>query len=81
VATFSAPVTLQPTMLVITEKTILSSCAYLGEDFRAVIDGIADGSYSTDGWVETIPLDDIVEGGFEALHEQRAMKILVDVRA
>jgi hypothetical protein len=31
--------------------------------------------------VGRIPIDDLIEEGFEALHEQRAMKLLVDVQA
>jgi hypothetical protein len=30
--------------------------------------------------VTRIPIDQLVEEGFEALHDQRAMKVLVDVR-
>jgi (R,R)-butanediol dehydrogenase/meso-butanediol dehydrogenase/diacetyl reductase len=81
VATFPNSVTFQPNSLVLAERDILSSCAYRGEDFESVIRSFADGHYPTDLWVQRIGLDRLVEDGFEALHEQRAMKILVDVTA
>lgn len=81
VATFPTSVTFQPNSLVLAERDIVSSCAYRGEDFEAVIRLIAEGRYPTDPWVRRIPLDRLVLDGFEALHEQRAMKILVDVSA
>jgi hypothetical protein len=40
---------------------------------------MAAGSYPLDGWVETIPLEDVVERGFERLRRQQGLKILVDV--
>jgi (R,R)-butanediol dehydrogenase/meso-butanediol dehydrogenase/diacetyl reductase len=81
VATYGAPVSLHPNELVLTERSVLSSCAYRSEDFDAVIATIAAGGYPTDGWVSVIALDDLVEKGFAALHDQSAMKVLVDVRA
>jgi (R,R)-butanediol dehydrogenase/meso-butanediol dehydrogenase/diacetyl reductase len=79
VATYPEPVTFHPNTLVLAERSILSSCAYRGEDFDAVIENLAAGYYPTESWVKTIQIDDLIEDGFEALHEQRAMKILVDV--
>jgi (R,R)-butanediol dehydrogenase/meso-butanediol dehydrogenase/diacetyl reductase len=78
VATFPAPVSLQPNDLVLNERKILTSAAYLGPDFDAVIEGFRRGDYPTDGWVEKIPLDRVVEDGFKALRDSTAIKILVD---
>jgi (R,R)-butanediol dehydrogenase/meso-butanediol dehydrogenase/diacetyl reductase len=81
VATYHAPVSFHPNALVLAERSISSSCGYRGEDFDAVIERIAAGAYPTDGWVQRIPLEAIVQDGFHALHDQRAMKVLVDVQA
>jgi len=40
---------------------------------------MARGSYPLDGWVETIPLEGVLERGFERLRRQEGMKILVDI--
>jgi hypothetical protein len=42
---------------------------------------MARGDYPLDDWVETIPFENLVEGGFERLRRQEGLKILVDVRA
>jgi (R,R)-butanediol dehydrogenase/meso-butanediol dehydrogenase/diacetyl reductase len=34
--------------------------------------------YDTTGWVTSIPIDDVIDEGFEALHEGNKMKALVD---
>lgn len=43
-----------------------------------VIDAMAAGAYQLDGWVSTIPLDDVVDHGFKVLRDGEAVKILVD---
>jgi len=35
-------------------------------------------AYDIGGWVTSIPLDDVIEDGFEALHAGTKMKVLVD---
>jgi hypothetical protein len=40
---------------------------------------MARGDYPLDGWVETIPFENLVEGGLERLRRQEGLKILVDV--
>jgi (R,R)-butanediol dehydrogenase/meso-butanediol dehydrogenase/diacetyl reductase len=80
VATYPEPVTFHPNLLVLAERSIISSCAYRGDDFDAVIENLAAGHYPTGPWVQRIPIEHLVEDGFEALHEQRAMKVLVDVQ-
>ena len=47
--------------------------------FREVIELMAAGHYPADGWTETIAFDDVVEEGFEALHRQEKVKVLIDV--
>jgi len=79
VATYHGDVSFQPNQLVLAERGISSSCGYRGEDFEAVIENVAAGRYSTEGWVTTIALDDLVEHGYNALRDQTAMKVLVDV--
>ncbi len=39
---------------------------------------MAKGSYDTTGWVAKIPIDDVIDEGFEALHAGTKMKVLVD---
>jgi (R,R)-butanediol dehydrogenase/meso-butanediol dehydrogenase/diacetyl reductase len=51
---------------------------YTADDYRAVIDLMANGHYDTSGWVETIPIDDVVADGFAPLHAGQKMKLLVD---
>lgn len=80
VATYPEPVTFHPNLLVLAERSVISSCAYRGDDFDAVIENLAAGHYPTSPWVQRIPIEHLVEDGFEVLHEQRAMKVLVDVQ-
>ena len=47
--------------------------------FPLVIEEMARGSYPLEGWVEDIPFDAILTGGFERLARQEGMKLLVDV--
>jgi len=42
---------------------------------------MAAGHYDTTGWVETIPLSNVVTAGFEELRAGRRMKLLVDPTA
>lgn len=79
VATFPAPVSLQPNELVLNERTVLTSAAYLGADYDAVIDGLVAGAYPTAGWVERIALERVVDDGFAALRDGTAIKVLVDL--
>ena len=60
-----------------TEATLVASCAYR-DDFATVIEGVRRGDYPMDEWVQTIGLSRLIEDGFEALHEARVMKVLVD---
>jgi (R,R)-butanediol dehydrogenase/meso-butanediol dehydrogenase/diacetyl reductase len=66
--------------LVLTESSISGSLCYTGQDYRAVIDLMAQGHYDTTGWVEHISLDE-VNDGFARLHDGNAMKLLVEPHA
>ena len=78
VAIYEKPLTTPLLNLVMNESRIQGSLCYTGEDFAAVIDLMAQGTYDTTGWVTSIPLDDVVDEGFEALHAGTKMKVLVD---
>jgi (R,R)-butanediol dehydrogenase/meso-butanediol dehydrogenase/diacetyl reductase len=60
------------------EVTLRASNAY-ADDFQATIDAMAHGAYPLGDWISTIPLDGLIDDGFETLRAGRAMKILVDV--
>lgn len=68
---------LETGFLFVTEATLVASCAYRN-DFPTVIEGLRRGDYPIDEWVQTIGLSRLIEDGFEALHEARVMKVLVD---
>jgi (R,R)-butanediol dehydrogenase / meso-butanediol dehydrogenase / diacetyl reductase len=78
VAIYEKPLTTPLLNLVMNESRIQGSLCYTGADFEAVIALMADGTYDTTGWVSAIALDDVVEEGFEALHDGAKMKVLVD---
>ncbi|RCW39709.1 hypothetical protein DFQ14_11585 [Halopolyspora algeriensis] len=54
------------------------SLCYTARDYADVIDLMARDHYDTTGWVDHIPLDEVVTSGFHALHEGTRMKVLVD---
>ncbi|OFJ53894.1 2,3-butanediol dehydrogenase [Mycolicibacterium grossiae] len=81
VAIYEKPLTTPLLNLVMNESRIQGSLCYTAADFEAVIALMAGGGYDTTGWVTTIGLDDVVDGGFEALHAGTKMKVLVDPRA
>ncbi len=76
IAVFQGPVPFNPRDIMNREIEITTSRAYHGE-YPRVLEHMANGRYPTDGWVTHLPLDRVVEG-IETLHEQQAMKILVD---
>ncbi|TFV59240.1 2,3-butanediol dehydrogenase [Mycobacterium sp. PS03-16] len=78
VAIYEKPLTTPLLNLVMNESRIQGSLCYTAADFAAVIDLMARGMYDTTGWVTSIPLDDVVDDGFEALHAGTKMKVLVD---
>jgi (R,R)-butanediol dehydrogenase/meso-butanediol dehydrogenase/diacetyl reductase len=67
-----------PTTLVMAETSIVGALAYMPRDFDDVIAAMAAGTYNTDGWVEEISVDDVVDA-FRALRQGHGMKMLVSV--
>lgn len=65
-----------PMPLVMGEKSVVGSLAYLPEDFDEVIAAMVARAYNTTGWVEVISLDDVVLA-LEELRAGRGMKYLV----
>lgn len=78
IAVFEDPVPFQPNDLLFTEINVTSSMAYCN-DFPEVIEHMSAGRYPTDGWVEHIILDQLVEDGFPALRSGQAKKLIVDL--
>jgi (R,R)-butanediol dehydrogenase / meso-butanediol dehydrogenase / diacetyl reductase len=78
VAIYEKPLTTPLLNLVMNESRIQGSLCYTSADFQAVIALMARGAYDTTGWVTAIPIDDVVDEGFEALHAGTKMKVLVD---
>ncbi|HET7517317.1 MAG TPA: zinc-binding dehydrogenase [Actinomycetes bacterium] len=67
-----------PTVLVMGETSVVGTLAYLPEDFDAVIAAMAEGRYSTDGWVAEIAPDQLVHT-FGELRQGQGTKVLVRV--
>jgi (R,R)-butanediol dehydrogenase/meso-butanediol dehydrogenase/diacetyl reductase len=74
------PIQLRSWSLIGSETRVTGSVIYDGADIAAVIAGMVAGHYPLDGWVTTITLDRVVEDGLFPLREQRAGKVLVDLR-
>jgi (R,R)-butanediol dehydrogenase / meso-butanediol dehydrogenase / diacetyl reductase len=68
-----------PTSLVMGEKSMLGSLAYMPQDFDDVISAMDKRKYDTSGWVEEVGLDE-VEDAIHRLREGEGMKILVESR-
>jgi (R,R)-butanediol dehydrogenase / meso-butanediol dehydrogenase / diacetyl reductase len=81
VAIYEKPLTTPLLNLVMNESRIQGSLCYTAADFDAVIDLMARGVYDTTGWVTSIPIDNVIDEGFEALHAGTKMKVLVDPSA
>jgi (R,R)-butanediol dehydrogenase/meso-butanediol dehydrogenase/diacetyl reductase len=78
VAIHTKPLTIAPMEMLMSEVKI-SGIALSCNTFPSVIEEMAAGTYPLEGWVETIPFDNLLEDGFERLHRQEGMKILVDL--
>ena len=81
VAIYDKPLTTPLINLVLRERRIQGTICYTGDDYRAVIALMAQGHYDTTGWVDTIPMTEVLEQGFEELRAGRKMKLLVDPTA
>ena len=78
VAIYDRPLPTPLINLVLRERRIQGTICYTGEDYRAVIDLMAGGHYTTTGWVETIPCSGLLDQGFAQLRAGQKMKLLVD---
>lgn len=78
VAIHTRPIEVAPMDMLMTEVEI-SGIALSCNTFPRVIEEMAAGTYPLQGWVETIPFERLLSDGFERLHRQEGMKILVDV--
>ena len=67
-----------PTSLLLQETEIIGSIIYDDADFQAVIAAMDDGLYSTEGWVEHAPLDELL-GVFDALRAGERTKVVIDL--
>jgi (R,R)-butanediol dehydrogenase / meso-butanediol dehydrogenase / diacetyl reductase len=80
VAIHTLPITIAPMDVLMSEVNIVG-IALSCNTFPSVIEEMSAGTYPQAGWVETIPFAGLIENGFERLHRQQGMKILVDVGA
>ena len=80
VAIHTLPISIAPMDVLMSEVNIVG-IALSCNTFPSVIEEMAAGTYPQAGWVETIPFAGLIENGFERLHRQQGMKILVDVGA
>jgi len=78
VAIYQAPLQTPLLNLVLRERRIQGTLCYTADDYRSVIDLMARGHYDTSGWVDTIPIENVIEDGYEPLHAGAKMKLLVD---
>jgi (R,R)-butanediol dehydrogenase / meso-butanediol dehydrogenase / diacetyl reductase len=72
------PFDFNPTSLLLQEVHVIGSIVYTPQDYDEVIANMVDGSYDTKGWVDHVPLDDLLTG-YDDLRAGRRMKILVDL--
>ncbi len=79
VAIHEKPIELSPFDVLMPEVR-LTGVALSCNDFPAVIDAMAAGTFPMDGWVSTLPFDRLIEDGFERLKRQEALKLLVDLQ-
>jgi (R,R)-butanediol dehydrogenase/meso-butanediol dehydrogenase/diacetyl reductase len=79
VAIHTRPIEIDPMLMLMSEARITGVALSCGA-FPSVIAEMAAGAYPTQGWVEKIAFDGVVRDGFERLHRQDGVKILVDVR-
>ena len=78
VAIHNAPIVIPPFDMLMPEVHI-TGVAMFCNTFPQVIAEMAAGTYPTEGWVETIAFERLLSDGFERLHRQEGMKILVDI--
>jgi (R,R)-butanediol dehydrogenase/meso-butanediol dehydrogenase/diacetyl reductase len=73
------PTTIVPGDIVMREVDIKSTLAYSYEDVHKCMNYLATGRFKTEGLLsDIIPLDDLVEGGFERLMVDKSLiKVVV----
>jgi (R,R)-butanediol dehydrogenase / meso-butanediol dehydrogenase / diacetyl reductase len=69
---------LNPTALLLGEAQIVASLTYTDDDYRAVIESMARGEISPEGWVDHAGLDDLLSV-YEELRKGARMKVLIDL--
>ena len=67
-----------PTSLLLQETQIIGSIIYDDADFQAVIADMDQGRYTTEGWVEHAPLEDLLPV-FDALRAGERTKVVIDL--
>jgi (R,R)-butanediol dehydrogenase/meso-butanediol dehydrogenase/diacetyl reductase len=80
VAIHTRPIEIDPMEILMSEARITGVALSCGA-FPSVIEEMAAGAYPTTGWVEKIPFAGLIRDGFERLHRQEGVKLLVDVRS
>jgi len=78
VAIHTQPLQIHPMEILMSEARITGVALSCGA-FPSVIEEMAAGAYPADGWVEKIPFPQLITAGFERLHRQDGVKLLVDV--
>jgi (R,R)-butanediol dehydrogenase/meso-butanediol dehydrogenase/diacetyl reductase len=78
VAIHTQPLEIHPMEILMSEARITGVALSCGA-FPSVIAEMAAGAYPAEGWVETIPFPQLIRDGFERLHRQEGVKLLVDV--
>ncbi len=78
-AIYEDPVEWNPTQMMINEIQLRGAMGYQDGVYEAVLALMDQGHYPTEGWVEHIPWDALVEEGFHPLRRGERMKLLVDI--
>ena len=78
VAIHTRPIEIDPMRILMSEARITGVALSCGA-FPSVIGEMAAGAYPLEGWVEKIAFDGLIRDGFERLHRQEGVKLLVDV--
>lgn len=72
------PMEFNPTSLLLGEAQIVASLVYTDDDYRRVIDAMANGEIHLDGWVDHAPLDELLNV-YDELRKGQKMKVLIDL--
>jgi (R,R)-butanediol dehydrogenase/meso-butanediol dehydrogenase/diacetyl reductase len=78
VAIHTRPLEIDPMQILMSEARITGVALSCGA-FPSVIAEMDGGAYPLEGWVEKIAFDGLIRDGFERLHRQDGVKLLVDV--